>query len=57
MLATMTHDSDTLVLALATVGGVTTNRNDTTSVGLPIVAKASTSVSLSHVVVASIIIV
>jgi len=55
MLATMTHDSDTLVLALATLGGVTTNRNDTISVGLPMVAKASTSVSLSRVVVTSII--
>jgi hypothetical protein len=45
----------TTVLALATLGGVTTNRNEPISVALPMVSKASTSVSLSCVIVASII--
>ena len=45
----------TTVLALATLGGGAKNRNDPISVALPKMAKASTSMSLSHGVVASII--
>jgi hypothetical protein len=36
----------TTVLALATLGSATTNRNDPISVALPKVANASTSMSL-----------
>ncbi len=45
----------TTVLALATLGGAATNRNDPISVATPKVAKASTSVWLSRVAVANII--
>jgi hypothetical protein len=53
--ATLTHDSDTLVLALATLGGTTYNSNGPISDVPPKVAKASTSVSVSSVVVTNII--
>ncbi len=49
------HVTVTTVFALATLGGVTTNRNDPISVALPKVEKASISVLLSHAIVASII--
>ncbi len=49
------HVTVTTVLALATLGGATTNRDDPFSVVLPKVAIASTSRSLSRVFVASII--
>ncbi len=45
----------TTVLALATLGSVTTNKNGPISVELPKVAKASTSLLLWHVTVARII--
>jgi hypothetical protein len=46
----------TTVLALATLGGMTTNRNDPIFVMPPKVAKASTSVSLLNVIVTCIIV-
>ncbi len=60
------NDSDTLqsckshvivttVLALATLGGVTTNKNDPTSVTPPKVAKASTRMLLLCNIVTSVI--
>jgi hypothetical protein len=51
----MTRDSHitvTTVLALATLCGTTINRNDPISFAEPKVAKASTSMSLSHVIIA-----
>jgi hypothetical protein len=54
-LSSKSHVTVTTVLALATLGSATTNRDGPISVALPKVAKASTSVSLSHVIVASII--
>jgi hypothetical protein len=45
----------TTVLALATLGGMTPNRNDTISVAPPKAAKASKSMSLFQVIVASVI--
>jgi hypothetical protein len=56
MQVTMTCNSDTLVLALATLGGMTTNRKDPISVVPPKVARASTSMSLLHVIVTCIIV-
>ncbi len=49
------HVTVTSVLALATLGTATTNRNNPISIALPMVAKASASVSLPRVIVASII--
>ncbi len=47
MPATMTCDSDTLLLALATLGGATKNRNNPICVMSPKVAKASTVVTVT----------
>jgi hypothetical protein len=49
------HVTVTIALVLATLGSTTTNRNDHISVTLPKVAKASTIMSLSHVIVTSVI--
>jgi len=49
------HVTVTTELALAPLGGTTSNRNDRISVVLPKVAKASTSVLLLCVIITSII--
>jgi hypothetical protein len=49
MLVTTTCDSNTLVLALATLGGSTKNRKNTICVVLSKVAKASTVVTVLYV--------
>jgi hypothetical protein len=46
MPATMTYNSDTLVLALTTFGGETKNRNIPICIALPKVAKARTVVTV-----------
>ncbi len=48
MPAITTSDSDTLVLALATLDSKTKNRNDPICVALPKVAKASKALAQSH---------
>jgi hypothetical protein len=50
------HVTVTTVLALATLGGTTSNRNDPISVALPKGVKTSTSMLLSCVIVTSIIV-
>ncbi len=47
MPATMTHNSDTLIFALAALGGATKNRNNPICVASPKVAKASTAVTIA----------
>ncbi len=54
--SSQSHVTVTTVLALVTLGGTTTNRNDPISVALPKVAKASMSVLLSRVIVANVIV-
>ncbi len=54
--SSQSHVTVTTVLALATLGGVATNRNDPIVVTLPKVAKASMSMLLSHVIVANVIV-